>query len=444
MHSNKLIKRYSIFIFLVIGFSNLFAQNVPPPKAGKYVCGILSSQITTMPGIKTSIVTGETKMKIGSDLVVTVSKAPFDIVLKGDGSYSVTNIKSDGGTYIYTPQTKKIIFTGDLTLFIFKAYTFVKNTHILQLETKNGVQWQCELGNQLETSSNTNNTSNTIENKKLNKDLTGTITVTVSNQSNNFLGKVFEFNLAKGTYNQLFDNGVVNRNPAGEIIYVDSTSRISINDKSGKTVQQLTTKTNYGNLEIFPAISNDGKYLAFTVKSYPKTNSMSQLVSDGLKTIITDRKLQQISEFKGYTQAAWMPDGSIIVSGSRSIIDSNGEQGLFIIDKSFKNVRRLTDGFKGAKMPTVSPDGKKIAFVFNGEIWTLDLITNITKKVVYGSETSFPVWLPNSRFFALNAIDPTTKRWLVYINDVEKDEGFWLKDAKGNFVESWNRITWMP
>jgi WD40-like Beta Propeller Repeat len=442
MYTNKLIKSYSIFIFLVIGFSNLFAQNYPPPKAGKYVCGILSSQVTTMPGIKTSIVTGETKMKIGSDVIVTASKAPFDIILKGDGNYSVTNIKSDGGTYTYNPRNKKIIFTGDLTLFTFKTYAFFKNTYILQFETNNGVQWQCEFGNQTDSSGNPIDSSNGTE--KLNKGLSGKITVTVSNQHNNFSGKVFEFNLAKGTYNQLFENGVVNRNPAGEIIYIDSSFRISINNKSGETTQQLTSKTDYGNSDVFPTISNDGKYLAFTVKDYPKTNSMSRLVSDGLKIIITDRKLQQISEFKGYMQAAWTSDGSIIASGSRSNSDINGEQGLFIIDNSFKDVRKLTDGFKGAKMPAVSPDGRKIAFVFNGEVWTLDLMTKATKKVVYGSETSFPVWLPNSRFFALNAIDPTTKRWLVYINDIEKDEGFWLKDAKGNFVESSNRITWIP
>ena len=284
----------------------------------------------------------------------------------------------------------------------------------------------------------------TKPNTILNEGLTGKILTTISYQFNSFLGKVFEFDLAKGTYNPVFPDGVAAQNPKGEIFYFDKNSRMKITDKTGgTTIKQLSDKINYNFNEFYPAISNSGEFIAFTLPYKSTTGSIMDLVADGIKLVIADRNGQGVAEFKSYTQAAWMPDGKLVVAD-----DGKTKQGLFIIDAKFKTIAPLFEGggLDNSTMPTVSPDGKIVAFVKNGEIWSINLDGTNRQKILYGSDSTFPAWSPDGKYIAsstfmkVNLIDKP----ILVIVDLKADKAIIVKNGSGEVVETRNRITWLP
>jgi Dipeptidyl peptidase IV (DPP IV) N-terminal region len=424
---------------LFFSLCSLGIAQTPLPKAGTYVCALLSEQVQFTTGLNTSLVTGETKFRVGSDknMTITASRAPFDIVLRTDGVYTLTNVKTNGGTYKYNPQTSKVSFTGDLTLLNFKNYFVSKNIYVLQFDSNTGLHWQCELGAQ--TNELNPKADLTTPGEIFNRGLKGTITTTVSNQSNHFLAKVFELNLSNGNSTVLFPDGVAARNLSGDILYFDKSSRLKITDRTGTTtVRQLSDKTNNGFDDMYPAISSSGDYIALTLVNRSKTGTMNDLVANGVKVVVMGTGNQIVNEFVGYQHPAWTPDGGLIVVG-----DGKSKQGVYSISADFKSIKRLVENYPTAQYPAVSSDSQNLAFVYNNDVWVFNFKTNLAKKVVYGTTAGFPAWSPDGKYLAVNAIDPTSKRWFVYISEWAIEKGFWVKDSNGNFVESRNRISWL-
>jgi tricorn protease-like protein len=275
----------------------------------------------------------------------------------------------------------------------------------------------------------------------LNEGLPGKLLTTTAHKYGSYFGKVFEFELSKGSYNIIFPDGVAAENLKGEILYFDKTSRIKITDKTGNTtIKQLSDKVNYNFDDYYPAISSSGEYVALTIPNKSKTGTLADLVANGVKLLVADRNGQGVGEFKGYTQAAWMSDGRIVVAG-----DGDTNKGLFIIDAKFKSIKKLFEGFEYAKMPAVSPDSKTIAFSNKGEIWTINIDGTNPVKAVFGNESNFPAWSPDGKYLAVNVlIGGATTKCLLYIVNLKLNKGFYVKDSNGNNVESWNRITWLP
>jgi hypothetical protein len=265
---------------------------------------------------------------------------------------------------------------------------------------------------------------------------------TTAYRNGSYLGKVFEFDPAKGSFNIIFPDGVAAANPKGEILYFDKTSRIKITDRTGNTtLKQLSDTINYNFNDFYPAISNSGEFVALTVPNKSKTGTLADMAANGVKIVILDRNGQGVAEFKGYTQAAWISDGQLVAAG-----DGNNNKGLFIIDRNFKSVNKITEGYENAQMPAVSPDGKRLAFSNNGEIWLINLDGTNASKIIFGNESLFPAWSPDQKFIAVNmkvklvGVD----RSLMYVFNLKSEQGFYLKDSNGNHVESRNRITWLP
>ena len=102
----------------------------------------------------------------------------------------------------------------------------------------------------------------------------------------------------------------------------------------------------------------------------------------------------------------WMPDGqSLIFSSTR---DSRSD--LYRVWLTDRRVERLTHHFVGrAIMPSVSPDGKSVAFAaqtlqrlnfWEFQIHVLDLATGKTPRARHSGGTCWPSWSPDGKLIA--------------------------------------------
>lgn len=64
------------------------------------------------------------------------------------------------------------------------------------------------------------------------------------------------------------------------------------------------------------------------------------------------------------------------------VSNTSGNWELWIMDTDGRNKRQLTYTSIDEKVPSISPDGKKIIYTTNvGDIWIIDIMTKQTKKL---------------------------------------------------------------
>jgi Tol biopolymer transport system component len=148
---------------------------------------------------------------------------------------------------------------------------------------------------------------------------------------------------------------------------------------AGATFQPLTTQSG---VELFPAISPDGKTVVYVGYSSGNADLYLQRV-DGRNAINLTRDTPEDD-----IQPAFSPDGSQIAFRSE-----RGGGGIFLMGATGESVRRLTDsGFN----PAWSPDGKEIAVADEGiqtplsrnvksRLWAVDVATGAKRIVTPGN-----------------------------------------------------------
>ena len=113
-------------------------------------------------------------------------------------------------------------------------------------------------------------------------------------------------------------------------------------------------EVNEGVLEYHPALSPDGKKLAYL------TSEKQDFAITSLK--IYDFETQKKTKLKGWidTRIGWSPDGEEIVF----VRNKGGFNDLYIYNLAADKERRISANLR-AKDPSFSPDGQRIAFVHN-------------------------------------------------------------------------------
>ena len=409
--------------------ASALAQQLQPPRPGTYYC--YTSQYNPAQAI-----------------VYSISYTPAffgNVILDGKGNYTLTGRKTSG-KYMFDQATGNMTFTGDLKIMRYQNYPSQKDTFLLIYQdlafvcglTNNATKpGEPAAGNKPQGSGG----HTAVPAKTLNQGLTGKIVATVSDDFNGFLGKVFEFDLAKGTYNTVFASGVAHRNPKGEMIYFDKTSRLKLTDVTGnKTIRQYTDKIEYGFRDLYPALSNSGEFFVLTIGNHSKTGQLTDLISNGSALQVVNRNGEVVAEIPGYWQASWTPDGRLVAVG-----DGTSKRGLFLIDKTFQNAQQIVEGYEDAQTPAVSPDGKRVAFFSLDKVWTMTLDGKNPVVAITGSRMSFPTWSPDGRFLAANVFySNLTDQNHIFVANLATDTGFYLEDNAGNRVNSKNRISWTP
>lgn len=154
-----------------------------------------------------------------------------------------------------------------------------------------------------------------------------------------------------------------------------------------------------------PKLSPDGNRVAFVTRGGGGsvcTNSFGLHWADFV--VVTDRKGAEVARFEGYTGPEWSPDGRLLVLGTQC-----RNAGIHRTDDGLHSLTRIDGGQVSTPVwaPAVSPDGRKLAFVWNRQLWSLGLagepeleqLTRMPKSV------SAAAWSPDGKALAILLFD---------------------------------------
>ena len=135
-----------------------------------------------------------------------------------------------------------------------------------------------------------------------------------------------------------------------------------------------------------PAISPDGKTIAFSSTRHSATTDIYLQKADGLAVT------QLTSDAADDAFPAFAPDGQKLAFAS----NRSGSWDIYMMDRTGKNITQVTSGPAHDMHPSFSPDGKRLAYCSlnargQWELWIVDLITNERRQIGYGL---FPKWAP--------------------------------------------------
>jgi hypothetical protein len=186
--------------------------------------------------------------------------------------------------------------------------------------------------------------------------------------------------------------------------------------QTGKRVKRLvksTTDPNFEELRLLysqSSFSPDGKQLAFT----------AQRAGKDVLYILDVKKRRVIRRFslpgiEGVTSPTWSPDGQrLVVSG-----DIGGITDLYMVDADGANFRRLTADRHGDFQPQWSPDGKTIAFASDrGEETDFETLRfNRWRVALLDIETMEVTVVPSQAGMNLNPQWAPDGRSIAYLSD---------------------------
>jgi hypothetical protein len=113
--------------------------------------------------------------------------------------------------------------------------------------------------------------------------------------------------------------------------------------------------------------------------------------------LVFDIKGNEIAKYDAFFAPTWLPNGQLLLSSSRN------RYGLFVSDKSFKNLSQIDNNKlqEYAYNPDVSPSGQRVVFEYNQQIWIMNMDGTKLERLLRGSKRlKYPTWSPDGKYIA--------------------------------------------
>lgn len=237
---------------------------------------------------------------------------------------------------------------------------------------------------------------------------------------------VVDLDLATGESVQRFNGFDPQRLRGGETAYITrlgggyfADAAVVVANEKGVTEAPIYVcpMFNHGSNRICgaPGLSPDKRQVAFTI-----VGGDGKLCKDNYGmfwsnyVVVRDRKGVEITRFEGFYHSAWLPDGRLLMLGSACV-----GAGVWIADRALGAPTRV-DGDQiatPAALPAVSPDGKKVALVWQTQLWSLGLdgkheLTQLTRS---DKPVGAAAWSPTGDALAVTLWDVNLPLRLIWI-----------------------------
>ena len=183
-------------------------------------------------------------------------------------------------------------------------------------------------------------------------------------------------------------------------------------------------------INLSPAWSSDGRYLAYTSYKKKKPDIFIKNLAEMQETSINKKGLN--------ITPAWVP-GKFELAATLSFA---GDQEIYLLTGSGKVIKRLTN-IRGIDVsPTWSPDGKKFAFVSNRagspQVYVQDIASGKVRRLTYeGNYNTQPSWSPQGDKIAYASV--VDGRRNIVVMGLDGQEPLQLTHESGdNEAPSWS------
>jgi Tol biopolymer transport system component len=197
--------------------------------------------------------------------------------------------------------------------------------------------------------------------------------------------KLFKF----ATYPDITDKGEILVNDGS-----NSLSRLIFTDLTGANRRTIIESDEF-NREIHrryfenPRISYDQKYIAYDGGA--SHNSIIYIIEANSGELLAS--FGDASVLQYFQRPSWAPDGSLFVSGWP------GNNGIYKISSDFTSISKVELDIPNIKVPSVSPDGKFVAFTSNDQVWIMGIDgTNPRQLYINSEKFDVPTWSPDSKY----------------------------------------------
>lgn len=202
-------------------------------------------------------------------------------------------------------------------------------------------------------------------------------------------------------------------------------------------VTQLTAGRNHHDSN--PRWSPDGKRIAFKSTRSGGQFDIYVMDANGANvTRITDHPAND-------HDPVWMPDGqSVIISSTRE-----SREDLYRVWLADRRVERLTHHVVGrAIMPSISPDGKSVAFAaqtlqrlnfWDFQIHVLDLATGKSRALDAPGGTCWPTWSPDGNLIANVALHTEPSRLQIRAPTGEQSRELRPDPKRWHYYPEWSK-----
>jgi TolB protein len=199
-------------------------------------------------------------------------------------------------------------------------------------------------------------------------------------------------------------------------------------DFDGQNILQLTSS---GSISLTPAVSSDGRYLAWT----DYTSGRPDLyIKDISKNVTVSVRKQGVS-----ISPAWRPG----TAQCATTLSHQGDQDIYLINADGTVDRRLTNVRGIDVSPTFSPDGSKMAFVStrdgHPQIFIQDIASGVARRLTYsGNYNTQPSWSPTGDKILYSSMQKNGEINIFTINSDGSAMMQLTSGARNNEYPSWS------